>query len=474
MRIRWHQGVVAALLSVLAWVSPSLAASPLSGVKLYVDPISPAAKQVVAWQADRPADAAQIQKIASQPQAIWLSGKTPSITEAVGKINGALAASQNAPIFVLYTIPQRDCGGLAAGGFGSAESYRAWVRAVAEAIGSRQAIAIVEPDALANAGCLSQSDQQVRFDLIKYAVESLQQLPAVSTYIDSGNPAWKPAQMMIDRLKKAGIEKADGFSLNVSIFETTESNIRYGTTISEQVGGKHFIIDTGRNGLGPTVDHQWCNPPGRALGTPPTFNTDNSLVDALLWIKQPGFSDGYCRDSAVGYGWWADYALGLAQRANFSVPSPTPAPAPPPAPAPTSSPTPVPSSGFQASLMSQNTRTPYLTRGASYNFQVTFRNTGSTTWSRSNLQLGTDGPQDRKPIFSRGDVVKNYPSGWASDTRVQMKETSVAPGQTGTFKFWYSVPQVMALGLYTEGFRLVSNGTNWLSGADVSWTIKVR
>jgi endoglucanase len=43
--------------------------------------------------------------------------------------------------------------------------------------------------------------------------------------------------------------------------------------MSYLVGGKHFIIDTSRNGLGPAPDGSWCNPPGRALGPKPTADT---------------------------------------------------------------------------------------------------------------------------------------------------------------------------------------------------------
>jgi endoglucanase len=52
-------------------------------------------------------------------------------------------------------------------------------------------------------------------------------------------------------------------------------------------------------------------------------------VDAFLWVKRPGESDGQCTRGTAGpedpvYGavdppagqWWAEYAHGLAQRAN--------------------------------------------------------------------------------------------------------------------------------------------------------------
>jgi len=69
----------------------------------------------------------------------------------------------------------------------------------------------------------------------------------------------------------------------------------------------HFVIDTSRNGQGPwtptvtSPDPQtWCNPPGRGLGLRPTANTGVPLVDAYLWIKTPGQSDGQCNRNIPG------------------------------------------------------------------------------------------------------------------------------------------------------------------------------
>ena len=63
----------------------------------------------------------------------------------------------------------------------------------------------------------------------------------------------------------------------------------------------HFVIDTSRNGQGPwtpTTSHpdarDWCNPPDRGLGFRPTADTGNALIDAYLWVKIPGESDGQC------------------------------------------------------------------------------------------------------------------------------------------------------------------------------------
>ncbi|MFJ4217673.1 glycoside hydrolase family 6 protein, partial [Streptomyces hydrogenans] len=60
----------------------------------------------------------------------------------------------------------------------------------------------------------------------------------------------------------------------------------------------------------------WCNPPGRSLGVPPTDRTGDALVDAYLWIKRPGDSDGQCRGGPSAGTWWPEYALGLARRAD--------------------------------------------------------------------------------------------------------------------------------------------------------------
>jgi endoglucanase len=120
-----------------------------------------------------------------------------------------------------------------------------------------------------------------------------------------------------DVCKMLGISKADGFALNVSNFFSTQDNITYGNQLSQKLGGKHFVIDTARNGNGPTGDNQWCNPSGRALGVRDTTATGNAAVDAFLWLKNPGESDGNCNGGPSAGVWWPDYALGLAQRASL-------------------------------------------------------------------------------------------------------------------------------------------------------------
>jgi endoglucanase len=89
----------------------------------------------------------------------------------------------------------------------------------------------------------------------------------------------------------------------------------------------HFVIDTGRNGQGTLgtsqyaaapysqpasvvaalVSGSWCNPPGAGLGLRPSTDTGLPLLDAYVWVKTPGQSDGSC-DIAGGARAW-DYSL---------------------------------------------------------------------------------------------------------------------------------------------------------------------
>ena len=86
-------------------------------------------------------------------------------------------AAGTMPVLALYGIPHRDCGSFAAGGFGSADAYKGWIDGVAAAIGGGPAAIILEPDALAMADCLSGDQRQERFDLMRYAVDTLTAQP---------------------------------------------------------------------------------------------------------------------------------------------------------------------------------------------------------------------------------------------------------------------------------------------------------
>ena len=100
---------------------------------------------------------------------------------------------------------------------------------------------------------------------------------------------------MASYLNSAGLAQAHGFSLNVSSYYTVAQNVAYANAINADLSSwygytKPFVIDTSRDGNG-SNDNQWCNPQGAKLGA-----TDQvgGGADALLWIKDPGESDGDC------------------------------------------------------------------------------------------------------------------------------------------------------------------------------------
>ena len=289
--------------------------SPLSTMKLYVEPGGSAQQQADVWSGSRPDDATLIERIARQPQALWLGEWRADVRATVARRVAKARAAGRVPVLVAYNIPNRDCGQHSSGGLATAEAYRAWIGRVADGIGDSPAVVIVEPDALAGFDCLSKEQRDERTGLIQYAVQRLSAHPAAAVYIDAGNARWVPAATIARRLRAAGVAQARGFSVNVAGFETTSRSRAYGRAISRRTGGAHFVIDTSRNGAGPAGPGEWCNPAGRALGEFPTAQTGDPLVDALLWVKRPGESDGQCNGGPPAGTWWPDYALDLARRA---------------------------------------------------------------------------------------------------------------------------------------------------------------
>ncbi|KUM69310.1 glycoside hydrolase family 6 protein [Streptomyces curacoi] len=284
----------------------------------WVNPDGNAAQQLVDYaKAGKKKDAEAIRRIAEQPTGEWISPESPE-QQARGFTEAADKADRTA-LLVLYNIPHRDCGQFSGGGAADGNAYRAFVDSVAKGIGDRPATVILEPDAVLHMvdGCTPGEFHEERYDLLKGAVTKLKSLKNTKVYLDAGNAGWGHPDQIFEPLKRAGIDQADGFSVNVSNFYTTKDSIAYGKELSAKVGNKPFVIDTSRNGNGPYTEgdpnERWCNPPGRALGERPTTKTADPLVDAYVWVKRPGESDGECKGGPKAGEWWAEYALNLAK-----------------------------------------------------------------------------------------------------------------------------------------------------------------
>ncbi len=328
-------GVAVAIVAVLAFTTvadvspapappqPTALAGPLpSPSGFFVDPGTPAAHQQQQWAAEgRADDARRIGEIAAQPVPDWLTQPTGQVGAEVTRYVGLAKAAKQRPLFVPYFVPGRDCSSYSAGGATDAADYRAWIREVAGALRGVAATVVLEPDAVPHevSGC---GRVDGRAALLADAVAVLKSAGPVAVYVDAGNPGFVPdTSALADALKRSGVDKADGFALNVANFYRTADVVTYGRAVSAALGGKHFVVDTSRNGNGgPNGDTvngapSFCNPPGRALGAVPTTKTGETSVDAYLWIKRVGESDGACRPGEPAAGqWWADYALALVPK----------------------------------------------------------------------------------------------------------------------------------------------------------------
>jgi endoglucanase len=313
--------VVAGIVIAAPWNNP-WAGDPLGNARFFTDPSSQAAVTAASSGADA-ARAQLLGKIANQPTGIWLTGRmgAAAVRGEVRKVLREAAAQRDVPIFVLYAYPFRGCtpGAGQASASAMAASYQQWTEQVAQGVGTSKAVLVVEPDALpqyATLGCLSAGQKAFRLAVLRAAVARLARVPHAVVYLDAGNARWHPVPVMARLLRAAGVLAVRGFALNVSNFDPTSAEASYGDQLSAGLDNAHFVIDTSRNGAG-NPPRTWCNPSGQALGLPPTANTPDPRVDAWLWIKQPGVSDGTCGDGPPAGKFWESYAINLAASAPW-------------------------------------------------------------------------------------------------------------------------------------------------------------
>ncbi|WP_066516359.1 glycoside hydrolase family 6 protein [Curtobacterium ammoniigenes] len=151
----------------------------------------------------------------------------------------------------------------------------------------------------------------------------------------SGGPANNWQGVALDSARQWSSTAADPTANTAGI------DSRYASELAGTAATTHFVVDTSRDGQGPwtppagkyTGDPQtWCNPPGTGLGARPDAHPSTAfpLLDANLWVKTPGESDGQCNRSVSGSttdpewggitdpaagAWFPQAALQLAQHA---------------------------------------------------------------------------------------------------------------------------------------------------------------
>ena len=236
----------------------------------------------------------EVTKIFDYPVAFWYGAKRNK--NAYAKLEKSLKRLLNRtapklPYFVLYNLPNRDIGQYSKGGASDATEYLLFLQEFCNGIKGHKPIVIYEPDALPHTTLMTPVEAQYRINLMKEGINILTEESDALVYIDIGHSNWLSPEQASELISSVSNNNIRGFSVNVSNYRSTEESMKWALKVCEYNEDWHFVIDTSRNGNGPH-GNDWCNPPGRALGEPPTCDTGQDKCDAFLWVKIPGESDG--------------------------------------------------------------------------------------------------------------------------------------------------------------------------------------
>lgn len=259
--------------------------------------------------------------------------------------------------FVIYNLPDRDCSAAASAGELSNDHhgetlYRQYVDRIASIVQAHsrhdthlQFAIVVEPDSLGNAvtntavpKCATAVDVYKRG--VAYVIKKLGRMDNVALYIDAAHSNWlgwpgnlEPAAAVFaevvsiannNQTNPANPAKIRGFSTNVSNYNGYNpstpdpiygagpdnpnwSELRYAKALAPYLEAQglpaHFIIDQGRSGQQNirSSGGNWCNINNAGFGVRPTTETGEEIVDALVWVKPGGESDGTSDSTAARF-----------------------------------------------------------------------------------------------------------------------------------------------------------------------------
>jgi endoglucanase len=313
----------------------SAAPNPLAGERWYVDRRAdrfgfrePAYGDYVrSARAGRTGIAAELAKIALTPRFKWFGKFSKDPKRRICAFIADAEAEGAVPLVATLRHQGKQCNPrYKAGGVREDRATKRWYRHLAEGIGSSRVVIAFEPDSVGTVECLARSRRKARLRVLRYGVDVLSRLPNATIYIEATASDWKRPKTVVRRLRYIGIHKVRGFMLNVTHYDWTTSNIRYGRRISRKVGHKPFVISTAMNGRGPVHYRRrvgrkryrrvnvFCHPLYRGAGPFPTTTTADPKVDAYLWINRAGYSGGSCNGGPTPVGrWWRERALMLAR-----------------------------------------------------------------------------------------------------------------------------------------------------------------
>ncbi|KAG8745609.1 Beta-glucosidase cel3A [Ceratobasidium sp. 414] len=285
-------------------------------------------------------------KVANIPTFTWLDvmSKVSTVSTYLADAKALQTSSGKKYLvqLVIYDLPDRDCHAKASNGElsianGGAALYKQYINGISAAISQYpdvRVVAVVEPDSLANL-VTNLSDPKCANaattykELTAYVISTLTQ-SNVYLYLDAGHAGWlgwsaniQPAAQLFGSLltQAGGQYRVRGLATNVANYNAlnaaspdpiTQGDSNYDENhyinalaplLTQYNFPAHFIVDQGRSGVQNirTQWGDWCNILGAGFGTQPTTSTGNSLIDAIVWVKPGGESDGTSNTTSPRY-----------------------------------------------------------------------------------------------------------------------------------------------------------------------------
>jgi endoglucanase len=275
---------------------------------------------------------AELSKIAAQPEAqrisVYSEGGSPAgIFGQTQKIfcQNMQADPGSIPIFNTYFLHPK-LGGCPTPAEVQAYTplFHAQINAMADAVGRRPAVFLLEIDGIGSSRCVQSHGALPAWEAdLRYEMNEMGALPHTVVYVEAGYSDSNSVGYTARVLNAIGVNRIRGFFTNDTHENWTIDEIRWATKIARRTHGAHFIVNTSDNGRGPLINHDrvkngnadLCNPPGRGLGPTDTTQTGFPFADAFLWTHPPGNSSG-CGGGPPGGVFWPARAIMLAENAN--------------------------------------------------------------------------------------------------------------------------------------------------------------
>ncbi|SFC00158.1 Glycosyl hydrolases family 6 [Nocardioides terrae] len=267
-------------------------------------------------------------KVALRPHAAWFTAHTHSISTSLERyIERTQHGDPNKLVqFALFRQwPDREARRHVPLTAADQAAYRSWMDTVAQTIGNRRVMIILEPDLALDAPGGHTADPAVRLSLVRYAAQRLSSLPNATVYLEAGAPDWLKASTATQLLIDAGIGYTRGFALGGTHHTSVGADVNYAAAIASGLAargypGKTAVLDTADNGhpftyqryrkhhshksfLTPITCKRKRQRVCVTLGVPPTTNvtaysrklhlnaTQNArlatYVDAFVWVGRP-------------------------------------------------------------------------------------------------------------------------------------------------------------------------------------------